>query len=355
MPKISIIVPVFKVEKYLPKCIDSLINQTLKDIEIILINDGSPDKCGIICDNYAKKDNRVIVIHQENQGVSVARNAGIEVARGEWITFVDGDDWVENNMCELALNKAQESEADIVIWSFFKNFINKEERIALIPGGDADLSKNKDLIQLKSIYQSYYDKVLTSTVSAGVTWCKLYNAEFIRKYKLRFKKGLIRAQDTVFSINAIERASKIIYFDIPLYHYRITDSSTCSGTKYIENSIEPFNSLLNEFMNFINYYNKGTNYMDAFYARTIQVLMWHIKHNYFHKSKKTNIVARREQISKLIKTEPYSTALNNVNVMMLPKKERLMTRMFKCGLIIAFYSIYKLYTFYESNRSIKYE
>lgn len=355
MPKISIIVPVFKVEKYLPKCIDSLINQTLEDIEIILINDGSPDKSKEICDDYAKKDKRIVVIHQENQGVSVARNAGIEAAKGEWITFVDGDDWVEYNMCEFALRKAQESDADVVIWSFFKNYVNKEERLSLIPGSDGDLSNKKDLIQLRAIYQSYYDKVLKSTVSAGVAWCKLYKAEFIRKHNLRFKKGLIRAQDTIFSINAIERASKIIYFDVPLYHYRITSSSTCSGTRYIENSIEPFNALLNEFLDFIKHYNKGTEYMDAFYARTIQVLMWHLKHNYFHEAKNANAFARRNQIRELIKTEPYSTALKNVNLSILPKKERLMSMMFKSNLILVFYSIYKMYTFYEKNKSIKYE
>ena len=98
VPKVSIIVPVYKVEKYLRKCIDSIINQTLKDIEIILVDDGSPDNCGKICDEYAAKDTRIKVIHKENGGLSSARNAGMEVAEGEYIGFVDSDDWIESDM-----------------------------------------------------------------------------------------------------------------------------------------------------------------------------------------------------------------------------------------------------------------
>ena len=98
VPKVSIIVPVYKVEKYLRKCIDSIINQTLKDIEIILVDDGSPDNCGKICDEYAAKDTRIKVIHKENGGLSSARNAGMEVAEGEYIGFVDSDDWIESDL-----------------------------------------------------------------------------------------------------------------------------------------------------------------------------------------------------------------------------------------------------------------
>ena len=101
MPKVSVIVPVYKVEPYIEKCICSLINQTLKDIEIILVDDGSPDNCGIICDKFAKQDSRIIVIHKENGGLSDARNAGMKVASGEFLGFVDSDDYVSQEMFEL--------------------------------------------------------------------------------------------------------------------------------------------------------------------------------------------------------------------------------------------------------------
>lgn len=114
-PKISIIVPVYKVEKYIHKCIDSILNQTFKDFEIILVDDGSPDNCGKICDEYAQKDDRVVVIHKENCGVSSARNAGLDIARGEYIGFVDSDDYIEDDMYENLYNCSVLNNADISI------------------------------------------------------------------------------------------------------------------------------------------------------------------------------------------------------------------------------------------------
>lgn len=115
---VSIIVPIYKVEKFLEECITSLINQTYKNIEILLVDDGSPDKCGSICDNYAKKDNRIRVFHIENSGVSVARNKGLEESIGNWIIFVDGDDYVENTMVENLYNAAIKNNCDIVFGNY---------------------------------------------------------------------------------------------------------------------------------------------------------------------------------------------------------------------------------------------
>ncbi|MBQ0108398.1 MAG: glycosyltransferase family 2 protein, partial [Phascolarctobacterium sp.] len=111
---LSVIVPVYKVEKYLPKCVDSIINQTYKDLEIILVDDGSPDNCPAICDEYAKKDSRIKVIHQENGGLCSARNTGIENAEGDFISFIDSDDWIEINMFEEALDYLHKHDLDVV-------------------------------------------------------------------------------------------------------------------------------------------------------------------------------------------------------------------------------------------------
>jgi glycosyltransferase involved in cell wall biosynthesis len=116
MDLISIIIPVYKVEKYLEQCMNSVFNQTYRNIEIILIDDGSPDRCGLMCDEYAVKDSRVKVVHKTNGGVSAARNKGLEEADGDWILFVDSDDWVESDVCEVALKTAMENNADIVMF-----------------------------------------------------------------------------------------------------------------------------------------------------------------------------------------------------------------------------------------------
>lgn len=115
MPELSIIVPVYKVEKYLPRCIDSILAQTFGDFELILIDDGSPDGCGRICDEYAKKDKRIVVIHQKNMGVSAARNAGLDIAHGRYIGFVDSDDWIEPQMYEVMMDAIRENGADMAV------------------------------------------------------------------------------------------------------------------------------------------------------------------------------------------------------------------------------------------------
>jgi len=115
MPIISIIVPVYKVEKYLPRCLDSILVQTFADFECILVDDDSPDDCPAICDEYASRDNRIVVIHRDNKGVAVARDTGLKKAQGKFIYFVDGDDWIEPKALELLYKKQQETDADIVL------------------------------------------------------------------------------------------------------------------------------------------------------------------------------------------------------------------------------------------------
>lgn len=121
-PDISVIVPVYNTESYLKKCIESIINQTFRNIEIILVDDGSTDTSAEILADYALRDNRIIVIHQENQGLSAARNAGMRSAKGEYIMFVDSDDWIDANTCEKAISAARTSFADIVMWTYVREY-----------------------------------------------------------------------------------------------------------------------------------------------------------------------------------------------------------------------------------------
>lgn len=145
--KISVIVPVYKVEKYLEKCVDSILNQTYSNIEVILIDDGSPDNCGKMCDTYAEKDSRVLVIHKENGGVSEARNEGMKAATGEYVSFVDSDDWLDSHMFEILYNRMQKEESDMSICNFLyvdeegqpivKENLNKPIKDELLTGEDA--------------------------------------------------------------------------------------------------------------------------------------------------------------------------------------------------------------------------
>ena len=125
VPKISIIVPVYKVEQYLYRCLDSIVAQTFTDWECLLIDDGSPDDSGAICDEYAEKDSRFRVIHQKNSGVSAARNAGLAVARGEWIGFVDSDDWIEPDFCKTLLVAIEQTGKDCATCGYLNEFVGE--------------------------------------------------------------------------------------------------------------------------------------------------------------------------------------------------------------------------------------
>lgn len=115
MPEISIIVPVYRVEKYLDRCVNSILNQTFTDFELILVDDGSPDRCPFMCDEWGKKDHRIKVIHKKNGGLSSARNAGLEIYQGRYVFFVDSDDWIEKNALDILYNIAVSTKADIVV------------------------------------------------------------------------------------------------------------------------------------------------------------------------------------------------------------------------------------------------
>lgn len=206
MPKLSIIVPVYKNEKYLNKCVNSILNQTFTDFELILVDDGSPDNCGMICDDYALKDKRVKVIHQTNSGVSVARNRGIEVATGDYIGFVDSDDYISNMMYENLMNIAVVTEADIVKCGFqefddfqlgtIKRFYNTVECI-----------ENKS-----EILQRYFQGVLYIVI-----WNGIYKKEVV--CNVQYPIGII-AEDNYASGMYLAKAKKVIFVDDVLYYYR---------------------------------------------------------------------------------------------------------------------------------------
>lgn len=190
MPELSIIVPVYNVEEYLPKCIDSILVQTFTDFELILIDDGSPDRCGEICDEYAAKDSRIVVIHQKNQGVSAARNAGLDIAKGTYIGFVDSDDWIEPELYQTAIRTA-ETPYDII--SFGIQYIEGDR----IGGGlDPDAEYTQEELLSDLVAQP-------SQLGCGVV-NKLYRRSLLRG--VRFPIGFPMCEDRIFLFGAYSTA-----------------------------------------------------------------------------------------------------------------------------------------------------
>jgi glycosyltransferase involved in cell wall biosynthesis len=222
IPKISIIVPVYKVEKYLHRCIDSILAQTFINFECILIDDGSPDNCPAICDEYAEKDNRVIVIHQENKGVSAARNAGLDIARGEWIGFVDSDDWCDTGMFEFLLDNAEKHQADVSICghrSIYQgsNVNNIPEHIELIMNGSEAVI---NLCSGRLIARS--NRYITAHNFAKLINNKLF---LDNNGKIRYDEAIQYSEDRLLLFSLLKRGKKIIYSSLVYYNYNNREDS----------------------------------------------------------------------------------------------------------------------------------
>jgi glycosyltransferase involved in cell wall biosynthesis len=210
MPLISVIVPIYNVEIYLEKCLNSIINQTYKNLEIILIDDGSPDNCGKICDEYAKKDKRIKVIHKPNGGLSDARNTGLDIAKGEYIAFVDSDDYIAEEMCEELLDIAQKEEADIVVCGVYDV---RKEGITVF---DRNLNvSDKDTI-LYQIFTDYYP---------SYSWNKFFKAHLFSE--IRFPH--IKFEDLFIMPTLILAAQKISFTPKAYYYYNRTNENSITS------------------------------------------------------------------------------------------------------------------------------
>lgn len=213
--KISVIVPIYKVEKYLRKCINSILNQTYPNLEIILVNDGSPDGCGEICDSYALQDDRVKVIHKKNGGLSDARNKGLLIATGEYISFIDSDDYIDEVFYEVLLNLILTNDADIAQCDFMKIYesdssINK-----------VSICKDEEILILKN-YESLeklYDENHEITV---VVWNKLYRRAVLQE--IYFPFGKIH-EDDFTTYKVLYNANKIVLTSKKMYYYLQRDDS----------------------------------------------------------------------------------------------------------------------------------
>ena len=229
MPKISVIIPVFNTDKYLGQCIESIINQTFKDIEIVCINDGSTDNSLKILEEYAQKDNRVRVISQENQGVSIARNRGIVEARGEYLIFVDSDDFLCNECLEEAIENICTYDADILCFG-----LNRVVNGNVIPREDCQyLSELPTLENIPHFLQN--------------AAAKLFDSNFIKQNNILFPENIKTCEDGLFCLLCLYHNARFSYLDKCLYNYLIgREGSACTQQKTIvQTDIEAFKYILN--------------------------------------------------------------------------------------------------------------
>ncbi len=313
---ISIIVPVYKTEQYLRRCIDSILSQTYKDFELILVDDGSPDSCPIICDEYAERDLRVKVIHQENSGVSAARNAGIDAANGEYIMFCDSDDYVSENWCEAML----------------KAFISKPDAIIFCPICRFDGDTFDPLEYRFRDEISYLDFFKTGT--SGMSYNRIFKASLIRKFDLKFDLGVKVAEDVLF-VNrySIYNGHKEVYFcPDTVYYYRTNPNGTLHS--FHENWLGYHLDAFYVRLPLISDEQIG-DYCDSWIYSLINML-----DNVFDKRCKLSFINKLKYNQAMLKSEKFQFCLNNCSD---DAEDLRVLKILRTGNYLKYYLYQKLY------------
>ena len=267
---ISIIVPVYNVEKYLSYCLDSLVNQTMKEIEIILVNDGSTDNSGEICKKYAETDDRIKYIVQKNSGLSATRNVGITLANGEFIMFVDSDDWIDPDICEYLYKVAEKHKTDYLFGSYYnESTIGTKEKIIYQDNEivydkkqvQTDLLKN--VIGLTGKKLRHPEKIDTLTP----VWARLYRTSIIKNNNIQYiDLNLVPSECQLFNCHYLMNANSAIYIRKPIYHYR--RNNNLSVTKgYRTGLLKKWIYWINSTKEYIEKNDMWDELKDAYYSR----------------------------------------------------------------------------------------
>lgn len=286
MPLLSIIIPVYNVEQYLERCIESIINQTLKDLEIILVNDGSTDRSGEICERYANQDNRILVINKKNGGVSSARNVGLEIARGEWIAFVDSDDYIEKNMYEILYKNA--IKYDVEVSSCFFKYLTADDTVLFNPT-ENHLKLNKIFKGIEFLELLYIDSY-TNGLCVSM-WNKIYKKKIFQQ--LRFPINTKYEDDEI--CHKIYLQDINVYCDTSGFYIYVQNLNSLSHMEFKEKNLV--------FLEIIN--NRITSFNEASLENLkIQslILYFNIVIEYYFKIKSIEKVFNFKMYKKLYKT-----------------------------------------------------
>lgn len=246
MKTVSIIIPVYNVEKYLAECLDSVINQTYSNLQIIVIDDGSTDSSGQICDEYASKDNRITVIHQVNAGAANAKNTGLDNVKGDYVTFVDSDDWVELNWIETMVNAMEKYDVDVVECRFDKVYVNTSE----LRGN----YKDGEILSTFEYFKQYNENWLSA-----IFWNKLFKASLTKD--IRFRKERRCIDDEFYTYKVVSNAEKMARVSDVLYHYRQRKSSAVNNEKHALQITDDSLEVLIERYKWITNYDKDLKKM----------------------------------------------------------------------------------------------
>lgn len=325
-PFFSIIVPCYNVDAYLKRCIDSIIKQSFCQFELILVDDGSIDESGKICDNFAKNDNRIIVIHQENSGVSVARNTGIDMAKGKWIVFIDPDDWIELSALERLYLIISKTKADLYFFDYYQEYARKQINKQLL---DKSHYMKEEII--KSIRLAPFNQLLINgemiEYETNVVWNKVYRADILKSNKLYFIPEARKGQDVIFNAEAFQLYKDFYYIHETLYHYRYLENSI---TNRYNPNVRHYNEVaFCQQERIIRQYNLPQEYKDYFYVRVLTRLYSCFRLYYFHEENTMPWKMIKKELREILSSDPYYTAMLAVKSQYLYGGQRIFVKCLK--------------------------
>ena len=332
-PLISVVVPVYNAEKYLDKCIESIINQKYSNLEIILVDDGSKDNSLGLCKKYAKNDKRIKVIPKENGGVSTARNVGIEAASGDFIAFIDSDDYIDENMYFNMIQKASEYECDIVMCDCYKVNCDKKEVFT------HDIRSG--FYNKEQLYSEYFGKLLMldsinypPTVS---NWLMLISADIIKDNKLKYKEGIKFSEDLLFGSQVMYYANSFYYLKGECY-YNYTNNPTSVTNTYYEKKWDNFMKLYKEKKAFFEM-RKDFDFSKQIYY-CLLFFVYNSIINIYESNK--SISDKKKDILKILNNKEVRHMFDNINInsLNLSKKQKLITYCYKYKIFISALILY---------------
>lgn len=322
-PLISVIIPVYNVEQYLSQCLESVINQTYSKLEIICVDDASTDASLEILNQFAEDDHRVQVIEKKNEGVSQARNVGLQAATGQYIMFVDADDWIEQDTCKKALEAMNGNKADIVMWSYVSEYGKSNSPKTIFPD-NCVFERQEMLARLHRRFIGIVGEELTHPELADSicpVWGKLYKRSLIVQSGAAFI-DLVEIgtyEDGMFNLETFFYASKVVYLNQCLYHYR-RNNTTSATSVYRETLFEMWQNLYLKMEQYIREKNLPEIYHEALQNR---IALGVLGLTFNVSSAQKNFAEKRRELKGILKSEKYHTALVSLDITGMPNKWKL--------------------------------
>lgn len=325
--KVSIVVPVYNIpEKILRQCIESTIHQTLKEIEIILVDDGSTDCSGQICDEYAQKDNRIHVIHKSNGGLSEARNTGYEKAIGDWITFLDSDDWIDPHTCGDIYQQAEKNKADVVIFGTIQEFEHYKKPFKY-NFKDGMIFEGEQCKALQC-------EILNFNGNIATAWAKLFNKKFLDKNNLKHNAKLRQGSEGIeFNIRVFEKVQKAYFTDKIYYHYIFNPNSI--SAKHDEKNHYFVIKCFEEIKNQIEISDNKEAMFRLFYDRFAYVIVATAISGYFSPTNPDKYSVQKEHFRRYVHQELVSETLEKYNVAKMDYQRKLVIQFIKMKFYLA--------------------